>query len=141
MSVLTRFRSGVIGTSIYSFDSPVRRQLFEVTGSGGTMTVPVSGFDGPSTVVPAGVPEPQPIDLHPDGSPRARGVGVIEMAEAIRAERMPRASGALAFHVLDTMLAIEESIESGRAVTVISESAAVPALEPTWDPGSGRVGR
>jgi predicted dehydrogenase len=138
VSVLTRFRSGVVGTSIYSFDSPMRRQLFEVTGSGGTMTVPVSGFDGPSTVVPAGVADPQPVDLHPVGAERSRGVGVIEMAEAIRAGRTSRASGALAFHVLDTMLAIEESIESGASVAVTGELAAVPALEPDWDPGSRR---
>ena len=133
VSVLTRFRSGVVGTSIYSFDSPVRRQLFEVTGSGGTLTVPVSGFDGPSTLVPSGQPQPEAVDLPPDASGRLRGVGVVEMAEAIRAGRDPRASGALAFHVLDAMLAIEESIEAGGPVTVTSGFDPVPSLDPQWD--------
>lgn len=136
VSVLTRFRSGVVGTSIYSFDSPVRRQLFEVTGSGGTLTVPVSGFDGPNTLVPAGTPVPEPTEIAPPGSTRSRGVGVVEMAEAIRAGREPRASGLLAYHVLDVLLAVEESAESGLPVPVTSGFDAVPPLTPAWDAGA-----
>ena len=136
VSVLTRFRSGVVGTSIYSFDSPVRRQLFEVTGSGGTLTVPVSGFDGPSVLVPAGLHHPEPVELLPSGAERDRGIGVVEMAAAIRAGREPRASGVLAFHVLDAMLAIEESIESGRAAMVTSSFETIPALDPQWGAGA-----
>lgn len=130
VSVLTRFRSGVVGTSIYSFDSPVRRQLFEVTGSGGTLTVPVSGFDGANTLVPAGVPSPEPVEIAPPGPERSRGIGVVEMAAAIRAGRDPRASGALAYHALDVMLAIEESADSGRSVAVTSGFDAVEPFAP-----------
>lgn len=136
VSVLTRFRSGVVGTSIYSFDSPVRRQLFEVTGSGGTLTVPVSGFDGPSVLVPAGQPQPEAVDLVPSGAERQRGIGVVEMAEAIRAGRDPRASGALAFHVLDALLAIEESIDAGGPIAVASGFDPVDALDPQWGAGA-----
>lgn len=135
VSVLTRFRSGVVGTSIYSFDSPVRRQLFEVTGSGGTLTVPVSGFDGASVLVPAGQPQPEPEELVPSGAQRSRGIGVVEMAAAIRADREPRASGALAFHVLDAMLAIEESVDAGGPVSVPSSFDPVPALDAQWGAG------
>lgn len=135
VSVLTRFRSGVVGTSIYSFDSPVRRQLFEVTGSGGTLTVPVSGFDGPSVLVPAGRPQPEPEELMPSGAERERGIGVVEMAAAIRADREPRASGALAFHVLDAMLAIEESVDAGAPVAVASSFDPVAPLDPQWGAG------
>lgn len=136
VSVLTRFRSGVVGTSIYSFDSPVRRQLFEVTGSGGTLTVPVSGFDGSSVLVPAGQPQPESVDLAPSGVERERGIGVVEMAEAIRAGHEARASGALAYHVLDALLAIEESIEAGGPVTVTSGFEPVAALDPQWGSGA-----
>jgi predicted dehydrogenase len=135
VSVLTRFRSGVVGTSIYSFDSPVRRQLFEVTGSGGTLTVPVSGFDGPSVLVPAGRPQPEPEELMPSGAERERGIGVVEMAAAIRADREPRASGALAFHVLDAMIAIEESVDAGAPVAVASSFDPVLPLDPQWGAG------
>lgn len=132
VSVLVKFRSGVVGTSIYSFDSPVRRQLFEITGSGGTMEVPVSGFDGATRILDNGEAEwrTEP----PPGAHRERGVGVLEMARAIRAGTTPRADGRLAFHTLEAMLAVLTSIETGRAVTVHSRIASVPSLPPDWDP-------
>jgi len=133
VSVLTRFRSGVVGTSIYSFDSPVRRQLFEVTGSDGMLTVPVSGFDGPSRFHPARQERETFEDLEPAGEPRERGVGVREMVRAIRAGEPPRASGELAYHVLDAMLAVEESMEAGRPVAVASDVGPIPPLPAGWD--------
>jgi predicted dehydrogenase len=134
VSALIRFRSGVVGTSVFSFDSPVRRQLFEITGSGGTMEVPVSGFDGPTRLMDA---DPAATDwrtIEPPGMHRERGVGVLEMARAIRAGRNPRSSGALGLHVLDAMLAVEESIETGSAVTLTSGVEPFPAVEADWDP-------
>jgi predicted dehydrogenase len=134
ISVVSRFASGVVGTSVYSFDSPVRRQLFEITGSAGTMEVPVSGFDGPTRILPAGGDPDAWESFAPPGPARSRGVGVLEMARGIRAGRAPLASGALAFHVLDTMLAIEESIDAGGPVTVSSRFDDVAALPAEWDP-------
>jgi predicted dehydrogenase len=132
VSVLTTFRSGVVGTSIYSFDSPVRRQLFEITGSEGTMEVPVSGFDGSTRLTPANGNEPETID--PVGVARERGVGVLEMARAIRGGIEPRASGRLAFHVLEAMLAVEKSAETGEPVSITSHVDPVPSLDANWDP-------
>jgi predicted dehydrogenase len=131
VSVLTRFVSGVVGTSVYSFDSPVRRQAFEVTGEHGTMEVPVSGFDGPTRVL-RDVPDADWETLVPPFDQRDRGVGVLEMARAIRAGRAPRASGELAYHVLDVLLSIEESVLSGAPVTVGSSAGLVPLLDPGW---------
>jgi predicted dehydrogenase len=131
VSVLTTFASGVVGTSIYSFDSPVRRQLFEITGTGGTLRVPVSGFNEPPGLLRAGADEDWS-DVAPVGEPRDRGVGVVEMARAIRAGDAPRASGQLAGHVLDVLLAIEESAASGRPVEITSSAPAVPPLDPAW---------
>jgi predicted dehydrogenase len=137
VSVLTTFASGVVGTSVYSFDSPVRRQAFEVTGSAGTMEVPVSGFDGPTRLLR----DPAPGGADPDwetipaaGAPSDRGVGVLEMARAIRAGRPARASGQLAYHVLDVLLAIEESAASGAPVTLTSSADPVQALDLDWSP-------
>jgi predicted dehydrogenase len=45
-----------------------------------------------------------------------RGLGVVEMAQAVRAGRAPRASGAIALHVLDVMQSITESAALGRHV-------------------------
>ena len=138
VSVLTRFVSGVVGTSVYSFDSPVRRQAFEVTGEHGTMEVPVSGFDGPTRVLrsPAGDDADWEV-FSPPPDQRDRGVGVLEMARAIRAGRPPRASGELAYHVLDVLLSIEESAARGGApVTVGSSAVLVPPHEPGWSAGA-----
>jgi predicted dehydrogenase len=132
VSVLTRFRSGVVGTSIYSFDSAVRRQQFEITGEHGVLRVPVSGFNEPPALLRTGEPDPGWTDIPPEGEPRDRGVGILEMARAIRAGLPPRASGQLAYHVLDVMLAIEESAASGRPVEVTSTASAVPPLDGGW---------
>jgi len=143
VSVLTRFASGVVGTSVYSFDSPVRRQAFEVTGEHGTMEVPVSGFDGPTRVLrddPA-VPDGDWETIAPPADKRSRGVGVLEMARAIRAGRPPRASGDLGYHVLDVLLAIEESAaRAGAPVAVRSSTGPVPLLEPDWSASASTLG-
>ena len=136
VSVLTRFVSGVVGTSVYSFDSPVRRQSFEITGSAGTMEVPVSGFDGSTRILPADGDGTDWETIAPPPPARGRGVGVLEMARAIRAGRRPVASGELAYHVLDAMLAVEESIDEGRPVPVESRLQHLPALAADWDPGT-----
>ncbi|MBD0737366.1 Gfo/Idh/MocA family oxidoreductase [Streptomyces sp. CBMA29] len=134
LSVLTTFASGVVGTSVYSFDSPVRRQLFEVTGADGVLEVPVSGFDGPTRLLTDIAPEAPWRTVPAAGAPAGRGVGVLEMARAIRAGRPPRASGELAYHVLDVMLAIEESADLGAPVRIDSTAPPVPPIPPHWDP-------
>jgi predicted dehydrogenase len=132
VSVLTTFRSGAVGTSIYSFDSPVRRQRFEITGETGTLRVPVSGFNDPPALLSATDPERGWTDVELHGETRDRGAGVLEMARAVRAGQTPRASGQLAYHVLDIMLAIEESAATGRPVAVESDAPAVPPLPEGW---------
>lgn len=57
-----------------------------------------------------------------------RMLGVADMAHAIATGTMPRASGDLALHVLETMEAILEAGKSGRAVTVPDGAARAPAL-------------
>jgi predicted dehydrogenase len=136
VSVVTTFASGVVGTSVYSFDSPVRRQLFEVTGAGGVLEVPVSGFDGPTRVLTGAAPAADtPWRTVPAaGAHASRGVGVLEMARAIRAGRPPRASGELALHVLEVLLAIEESAALGAPVRIAGTAPPVPPIPPHWDP-------
>lgn len=132
ISVLTRFASGVVGTSIYSFDSAVPRQLFEISGADGTLEVPVSGFDGPTRLYANGADDWT--SSAPPGVPRGRGVGVLEMARAIRAGEQPRASGKLAYHVLDAMLAVEDSIDAGAPIVLDSSADPITALPADWDP-------
>ena len=56
------------------------------------------------------------------------------MARAIRGGRPHRAQGELAFHVLDTMASISESIDTRAFVEVESSVAHIPALPEDWDP-------
>jgi len=65
---------------------------------------------------------------HTDGVKNYRGLGVIEMAQALRERVQPRASGELAYHVLDVLLSILESSASGRRVTVSSTCRRPPLL-------------
>jgi predicted dehydrogenase len=134
VSVVTTFASGVVGTSIYSFDSAVPRQLFEISGADGTMEVPVSGFDGPTRLLTGTERDAPWRTIEAEGVPSGRGVGVLEMARAIRAGETPRAGGELAYHALDVMLSIEESIEAGRPVTVESSAPTVQPIPVEWDP-------
>ncbi|GAA1449153.1 Gfo/Idh/MocA family protein [Leifsonia poae] len=134
VSVLTRFRSGVVGTSVYSFDSGLRRQTFEITGSAGVLEVPVSGFDGATRMLAGDDRVADWTEIPPPGVHRERGVGVLEMARAIRDGRAPRASGELAYHALEVMLAIEESIDSGVPVAISSTARPVDPLPIEWDP-------
>jgi predicted dehydrogenase len=136
VSVVTTFASGTVGTSVYSFDSPQRRQLFEITGSDGVMEVPVSGFDGPTRLLTDTTPAASWQTRPAEGVPRDRGVGVLELARAVRAGRPPRASGELAYHVLDIMLSVEESIDLGAPVTLSSTASSVPPIPPHWDPAA-----
>jgi hypothetical protein len=61
-------------------------------------------------------------------------VGVVEMARALRAGQPPRAGGALARHVLDVLLAIEESAGTGEPIAVASTAPPVAPLPADWDP-------
>ena len=63
-----------------------------------------------------------------------RGTGVLDMARALREGRPHRAQGALAYHVLDTMIAIAESVESRAFVDVASSVDKPPLLPEDWDP-------
>jgi hypothetical protein len=58
-----------------------------------------------------------------------RGVGVVEMAQAIREGRSPRAGIDLAAHVVEVLQALEEAATSGEEVKVDSRADS-PALLP-----------
>ena len=134
VSVLARYRSGQSAVMIFSFDSAQRRTVIEVNGSGGTAAFPdPNRFDG-DVVLRRARPNEPPEVL--DGPPElsSRGTGVLEMARAIRAGRPHRASGELAYHVLDTMISIEEAITSSSFVSVDSTFDLQPPLPDDWDP-------
>jgi predicted dehydrogenase len=134
VSSILEFDGGESAQSIFSFDSPLKRAGFvEITGSEATIAFPdPNNFDGDVRICARGADDWTTVPS--TGSTASRGAGVLEMARAIRAGRPHRAQGELAFHVLDTMASIAESIDTKAFVDVESSTAPVPALPEEWDP-------
>jgi predicted dehydrogenase len=117
---------GAISTLLTSFGAYGGTQpLLEAFGSAGVLDGPdPNTFGGPVRLrdhsTGDGWRETPLAYNHTEGCRNCRGLGVAEMAHAIGAGRTPRASGALAYHVLDVMLALGESVVEGRHVEVAS---------------------
>jgi len=133
VAVLAEFDGGASATMVLSFESPLRRGLIEITGSEATMEVPDPNLFGgdirairPEDRGEEGTTIPAP------GTGFGRGIGVLDMARAIRAGSRPRASGDLGYHVLDVMVAIEESAAAGHACTVDSRVERPPVAPADW---------
>jgi predicted dehydrogenase len=123
------FASGPIGMIITSFDVWAHHMPnIEIYGSRGTIRVPdPNTFGGPVQLWVNGEWKDIPLShSYPDNS---RGLGVADMAAAIRSGRPHRASGDLAFHVLDIMQAVHESSASGSAIN-LSTTCKQPAQMP-----------
>ncbi|MGG1311991.1 MULTISPECIES: Gfo/Idh/MocA family protein [Cohnella] len=111
------FASGPIGTLLTSFDVKGGSALprIEVYGSAGTLQVPdPNTFGGPIRYCRAGSKEWSEIPLVYGYAENARGVGAADMAKAIMTGRPHRASGELAYHVLEAMHGFHEASEQGK---------------------------
>lgn len=121
---LIGFANGAVATIIMSFD--VWRHhlpIIEIYGTLGSMTVPdPNRFDGEATVW-------HTAQDHWGAAPTVgradvqRGLGVADMARAIADGTPHRASGELAYHVLDAMQALLESAQNGERITLTSTVA------------------
>jgi predicted dehydrogenase len=133
VSTLAQFESGQSVQAMFSFDSALPRTLLEVNGTDATMLFPDPNyFDGDIAIRRRGAEDWETVATTTAKS--FRGTGVLEMARALREGRPHRAQGALAYHVLDTMIAIAESVESRAFVDVASSVDKPPLLPEDWDP-------
>lgn len=116
------FANGAIGTIITSFDVWKHSMpRIEIYGTEGSLLVPdPNSFGGPVMLAKAGEKEWTDIPLAHSYADQSRGLGVADMVSAIRAGRAHRASGELAYHVLDTMHAIHDASDAGAHVTLQS---------------------
>jgi predicted dehydrogenase len=126
------FASGAVGTIITSFDIWYHTlPCIEVHGSKGSIQVPdPNGFGGPVRVRVQGDEQWKDVQLTHSYAENSRGIGVADMANALRAGRPNRASGELAYHVLDTMHAFEDASVKGKHIELKS-TCARPAALPT----------
>jgi predicted dehydrogenase len=117
------FANGAIGTVIMSFDVWAHSlPHIEVHGTTGSMQVPdPNGFGGTVRIRRGRVEDWSEMPLSHSYGEESRGVGVADMACALRTGRAHRASGDLTYHVLDVMHAFLDTAQSGRRVRVKSK--------------------
>jgi predicted dehydrogenase len=121
------FESGVIGTLATSFDVHAAEvPIMEIYGTEGTLSVPdPNSFGGPVRVWREG--DWTEVPLTRAYAENSRGLGVADLASAIQNDRPARASGELAYHVLDAMLTFHDLGPSGGNLRLTS---AVDRPEP-----------
>jgi predicted dehydrogenase len=109
------FANGAVATIITSFDVYSHTlPWIEIYGSEGTLRVPdPNTFGGPVYVKRFREEEWSPIPLLKKYPENSRGLGITDMAEAIVEGRPHRASGELAYHVLEVMHGIHDASASG----------------------------
>ena len=141
VAALTTFAGGATGQSIFSFDSPLTRVGYvEITGTEGTMLVPdPNHFGGPVKITRAPSYERMQDEtvwesVEPVGVVAGRGLGVLDMARAIRAGVPHIATGDVGYHILDILTSIEEAIIAAQTVPVTSTVAAIPLVAEHYNP-------
>lgn len=111
------FASGATATLITSFDIKGGSSLpnIELYGSEGTLIVPdPNTFAGPVKLRRAGSDQFEEIALTHSHTEQSRGIGLLDMAIAIRENRPHRASGELALQVLEVMHGVHIASAGGR---------------------------
>lgn len=134
---LMEFANGAIGTIITSFDVwAAELPRIEIYGTKGTLSVPdPNGFGGPVRVF---LPQEgwKEVSLTHGYEENSRGIGVADMAYALRSGRKHRASGELAYHVLDIMHAFHDASDQGKRVDLESTCERPAALPVGLKPGT-----
>ena len=138
------FESGPLVTVLMSWDVwATTLPYLEVYGSAGSISVAnPDEFHGLPRLRRAGPEELEQPPPAPGTVPWSevplvhrgdlgRGIGVADMADAIRHGRAHRASGELAYHVLEVLTALERSAHDGRHVELESRCERPAPLAPT----------
>ena len=138
---ILEFAAGPIATLVTSFDvwaSTVPG--IEIYGTEGTLILPdPNGFGGEPKLRRSTEKEWRTIPPTFGFTHNARGIGVVDMAAAIRSDRVHRANGEMAYHVLEAMEGILEAASTGTHVPLASRCARPEPLPPdlettgAWD--------
>jgi predicted dehydrogenase len=110
------FVNGAIGTLITSFDIWASKlPTIEIYGTEGTLSLPDPSFyDGPIQLWQRATDTWRTVELTHGYSRPSRGIGIADMAYALRTGRRHRANGELIYHVLDTLHAFYDTAHAGR---------------------------
>lgn len=134
---LMRFANGAIGTIVTSFDVWAHElPHIEIYGSEGSLSVPdPNRFGGAVAVRDAEAEEWSSAPLTHGYIEKHRGIGVADMAYALRCGRPHRAHGQMAYHVLDIMHSFLDSSRSGAHITMESLCERPAPLPPGLQEG------
>ena len=135
VSALIQFAAGGISQSVFSFDSPLTRVgVVEITGTEGTMVLPdPNHFSGDVKITRGSLAgdggDPVWRTVPSADVAAGRGLGVLDMARALRAGRPHIATGDLAYHALDILTSIDESVTTGEYVRLSSSLDDIPYVD------------
>jgi predicted dehydrogenase len=132
------FDNGALATVVMSFDVwKSETPRIEIHGTRGSLRVPdPNTFGGPVMLYRPDQRDWRSVPLIEEApADNARGIGIADMARATHQRRQARTSGAFAAHVLDIMLAFEESSAQGRTIDMDDQwrRAAAAAITPAPD--------
>ena len=124
------FANGAVGTIITSFDVwPANLPRIEIYGTEGSLSVPdPNTFNGPVRLWKPETKEWTEVPLTHGYTKNSRGIGVADMAYALRSGRPHRANGDLAYHVLDVMHAFLDASRENEHVQIASTCERPAAL-------------
>ena len=130
---------GPVATFIASFDVQASElPRIEIYGTEGTLSLPdPNTFGGPLRIRRTDGDEWQTVELTRPFQDNARGIGLADMLAAVGHDTPHRASGELAYHVLDVMQTVLDAAAAGRTLPVHSRAERPSALSPRpeWLPG------
>lgn len=126
------FIDGAVVTLLTTFD--VKHSEYtrlEIFGSEGSLrAADPNGFGGQVFRLPPTGKTWEEQTLTHGRTTNLRGLGLADMAQAIREDRPTRCSGELAMHVLDVMCAFDESSAEGRHVDITSPVERPAPMDP-----------
>jgi predicted dehydrogenase len=132
------FANGATGTLITSFDVWHHRLPYiEIYGTEGSLSAPdPNAFRGPVYLRRAKDDSWREIALTHGYTKNSRGMGLADMAQAMRSGRAHRANGEMAYHVLDVIESFMQSSREGRHIVVSSTCTRPEPFAPgehSWD--------
>lgn len=120
---ILEFDAGCTATMVMSFDVwGANLPRIELYGTKGSLSVPdPNTFGGPVKIRTSESKEWREIPVSRSYTENSRGIGVTDMARGAREDRPHRATGELAYHVLDIMHRLHESAAEQQFLTLESD--------------------
>jgi len=119
---ILQFAGGALATLTVGFES--RDQYLSgmrVFGTAGSLDLPDANAFGGEIQLTIGRAGPEPVEYEPGTDRETRGLGIQELADALRENRPHRASGELALHVLEAAEAIVRAGDEACVVNLESD--------------------